>query len=231
MTRRIFVDIETLPPDEDMRTQIPPAMIRKLARQRRSDEADETCNEMLFRRLALCGEYGRVLTIGVIVECDGQIEHRGLLGRERQTSLFHLDEGRTLRAFWKLIKNFNTARDVVIGHNVLSFDLPFIVKRSLINRVQPTVQLSFARYRNQPIFDTMQAWAHWDSRQYLTLNDLAGVLRLGMTKTEGMDGGKVYEQFCQGCHEKIASYCLQDVELVRAVYYRMVQPEGPEPEG
>jgi hypothetical protein len=224
---RIYVDIETLPPDEDMRAKIPSAIIRKLARKRRADEAaDEAFNEMLFRRLALCGEYGRVLTIGVIVECDEQIVHRGLLGRERQTSMFHLDEARTLRAFWKLIKDFNTGRDVIIGHNVLCFDLPFIVKRSLINRVQPTVQLSFARYRNQPIFDTMQIWAHWDSRQYLTLKDLADVLKLGMTKTEGIDGSKVYEHFCEGCHEKIASYCLQDVELVRAIYYRMTWPES-----
>jgi DNA polymerase elongation subunit (family B) len=231
MIRRIFVDIETLPPNEDVRTQIPQTMIRKLERKRRTDDEGTDCSEEQFRRLALHGEFGRVLTIGVIVERDGQVEQRGLLGRERQNSLFHLDEGRTLRGFWKLLRGFNIRQDLIIGHNVMEFDLPFLYKRSCIHRVQPTVELSFARYRSQPIYDTMREWSHWSFGSAISLVELAAVLNVGMSKTEGIDGSKVYEHFCQGCHEKIAAYCLQDVELVRAVYYRMTKPEGPDPAG
>jgi len=41
-----------------------------------------------------------------------------------------------------------------------------------------------------------------------------------------MDGGRVYECFCEGQHEDIASYCLRDVAVVRAIYYAMEYPEG-----
>jgi DNA polymerase elongation subunit (family B) len=231
MSKLVFLDIETLPPHEELRKQLSPAKVRKLLKKRGKVEVDEgtECTEEEFRGLALHAEYGRVLSVGVIVERDGEIIHRGVLGRERQTMLFHLDEARTLRGFWKLMKGFNVSRDLIVGHNVISFDLPFIEKRSLINRVQPTVKLSYARYRNQPIYDTMQVWGHWNL-QYISLGDLAEVLKIGMSKTEGMDGSRVYDRFCEGCHQEIADYCLQDVELVRAIYYRMEYPEGPEPQ-
>jgi 3'-5' exonuclease len=231
MSKQVFLDIETLPPHEDMRKQLSPIKVRKLLKKRAKGEVDESseCTEEEFRSLALHAEYGRVLSVGVIVEKDGEIIHRGVIGRERQTMMFHLDEARTLRGFWKLLKGFNVSRDIIIGHNVISFDLPFIEKRSLINRVQPTVKLSYARYRNQPIYDTMQVWGHWNL-QYISLADLAEVLKIGITKTEGMDGSHVYDWFCEGCHQEIAEYCLQDVELVRAIYYRMEYPESPEPE-
>lgn len=229
---RVFHDIETLPPEEDMRQRLSPAKIRKLLRKRASKEAgpETECSDEEFRDLALHGEYGRVLTIGLIVERDGKIIHRGVLGRERQTLMFHLDEGRTLKGFWGLLRGFNPDRDLLIGHNCF-WDLKFLVKRSIINRVRPTVSLSFAKYRSRPIFDTMQEWGCWDFGCSISLEHLAEVLKLDMRKTEGIDGSKVYDQFCAGCHDKIAEYCVQDVELARAIYYRMVNPDGPEPVG
>jgi hypothetical protein len=45
-----------------------------------------------------------------------------------------------------------------------------------------------------------------------------------------MDGSKVYDQFCAGRHQEIAEYNLKDVMVLRAVYYAMEYPEGPDPE-
>lgn len=215
MTRRIFVDIETLPPDKsDSGHRI------------REEIAD--CSDEEFRRLALDGDYGRVLTIGLIVEHDDQVIHRGLLGRERQTMMFHLDEARTLRGFWKLLKGFNVRRDLIVGHNVFDFDLPFLYKRSVIQRVRPSVELSFARYRSQPIFDTMHQWNKWTPRKYVSLDRLAKVLGMESSKGQGIDGSRIYDKFCAGCHIEIADYCMRDVELVRDIYYRMAFLDGNE---
>lgn len=69
MMRRIFVDIETLPPDKDISaTELP--------------EEVTACSDEEFRRLALDGDFGRVLTIGVIVEQDDQVIHHGRLRTE-----------------------------------------------------------------------------------------------------------------------------------------------------
>lgn len=190
------------------------------------------CTDEQFRLLALHAEYGRVLAIGVIAEDDWQVVHYGLLGRERSTGRFHLDERRTLRAFWKLFQGFSAGRDLVVGHNVLDFDLPFLYKRSRINRIHPGILFSFARYRSAPVYDTMREWAHWNPHAPLmSLEQLAEVLGVGLAKTEGMDGGRVYDEFLAGNHDRVAAYCLRDVEIARAIYYRMVFPEGPEPQG
>jgi hypothetical protein len=206
--RRIFVDIETLPPDKGT-SEIG---VR---------EEIVSCSEEEFRRLALDGDFGRVLTVGVIVEQDGQVIHRGLLGRERQTMTFHLDEARTLRGFWKLMKGFDLSRDLVIGHNIFDFDLLFLYKRSVIQRVCPTVDLPFTRYRSQPLFDTMHQWNKWSPRKFVSLDRLAKVLGLESSKGKGIDGRLVYDRFCEGCHQEIADYCMRDVELAREIYYRM----------
>jgi DNA polymerase elongation subunit (family B) len=231
MIYRYFVDIESLPPPEETRQRLSPTKIRKLLRVNRdpTNTEEPPCTEEEFRQLALLPEYGRVLSIGLIVEEDTHVIHRGVLGRERQSMKFHLDEARTLRAFWKLLARFNASRDLIISHNGLCFDLPFILKRSLIHRIKPSVNLSFARYRTQPIYDTMQVWSNWDPRQYLSLADLAEVLKVGVSKTEGMDGSKVYDQFRAGKHQEIAEYNLKDVTVLRAIYYAMEYPDSPEP--
>ncbi|HMF58349.1 MAG TPA: hypothetical protein VK619_18540 [Pyrinomonadaceae bacterium] len=174
---RVFPDIETLPPDQNAT-----AAISSL--ESRSDEE--------FRDLALSGDWGRVLTIGVVVEKNGEELHRGLLGRERQTMMFHLDEARTLRAFWKLLRGFNTKRDLVVGHNIFDFDLLFLYKRSIIQRVRPSVSLLFARYRSQPIFDTMYEWEKWRwSRKHISLDELARVPRARHSAQGGQAAGVI----------------------------------------
>ena len=175
MVRRIFVDIETLPPDKGSPAASVLAEI-------------SSCSDEEFRRLALDGDFGRVLTIGVIAEEGDEVIHRGLLGRERQTMMFHLDEARTLRGFWRLLRGFNLSWDLVVGHNVFDFDLPFLYKRSVIQRVCPTVELPFTRYRSRPIFDTMHQWNKWSPRKFVSLDRLARVLGLESSKGRGLTG-------------------------------------------
>jgi DNA polymerase elongation subunit (family B) len=166
-----------------------------------------------------------VLAIGIIIERQDQIISSGVLGRERQSLLFHLDERRTLRAFWKLLREFRPDRDVIVGHNIISFDLPFLYKRSVINRVSPSVELCFARYRSRPLFDVMCEWNKWDMRKFISLDALARILGLESSKQGGIDGAHVYDRFCEGCHQEIADYCMRDVRLTREIYYRMIAPE------
>ncbi len=182
------------------------------------------CTEEMFRRLALHAEYGRILCIGVILEKDGVEIRKGVFGFDKETRKLHMDESKTLRGFWQLLKQeFNPRHDLIIGHNLMDFDLPFIYKRSRIKRVKPSIQFNFARYRNAPIFDTMREWAMWNLRETsISLSLLAELLEVGLEKTEGIDGSKVYDEFLADNHALIAEYCLQDVEVSRAVYYQMI---------
>jgi 3'-5' exonuclease len=203
--KKIFLDIETLPPEACPHEEC----------------QGKACPDEEFRRLALRAEFGRILCVGLIVEQCGMIVQQGVLGRDRSTLRFHLDEARTLRGLWKQFEDFDPKRDMVIGHNVYDFDLLFIYKRSVIHSVQPAVNLSFARYRSQPIFDTMREWEKWHFSSRISLGDLAAALNLPSSKENGLDGSKVYDYFCAGRHVEIADYCMKDVTLSREIYYRM----------
>src|SRR6266849_4192929 len=88
--------------------------------------------------------------------------------------LYGDDEISILREFWKVIES--STRDQFVAHNGLSFDLPFIWRRSVIQNVKPTRQFSLARYRNEPVYDTMQVWANWNNREYVGLGRLSEAL-------------------------------------------------------
>lgn len=223
MPRRIFIDIETLPPGEEFRVRLAQEFAQELANEDGYVNQQELGRlvELKFRDLALRPEYGRLLAIGLIIEEDNQIVHHGILGRSRVTNKFHLDEGQILQSFWKLIRGFDIHQDLLIGHNILDFDLQFICKRSMINQVRPSVDICFTRYRSQPVFDTMWEWGHWNWKHVAKLSELAESFGLRSSKLQGIDGGSVYDHFCAGRHDEIAFYCMRDVESVREIYYRM----------
>lgn len=207
--RKIFLDIETLPPDKE--TMEAAANL-------------ESCDDKDFRKLALKAEKGRVLTIGLIIEENGKVTNQGLFGRDRETGMFHLDEAKTLRCFWNLIGNIKEGRDLLIGHNILDFDLPFLYKRSIINRVKPPA-ISFRRYQRSPIFDTMWEWSLWAHR--ISLNDVAEAIGVQSSKTGDIDGSLIYDYYQAGKHEEIGLYCMRDVECTREVFYCINFAQAP----
>jgi hypothetical protein len=226
--KRIFLDIETLPPVESFR--------EKLSREIYAEQGPgelgpgeaeiEVEVERRFRDLALRGEWGRLLCIGLMIEEEGVVKHYGALGRDRQTRQFHLDEARTLRSFWRLVAGFHEGQDLFIGHNLLDFDMLFLYKRSCIHGVRPSVNLSFKRFQPRPVFDTMWEWTKW--RKAISLHELAQALGIPSPKESGVDGLGIYDLYQQGRHEEIAQYCMLDVKCARAVFYRL-QYETPPP--
>lgn len=217
MSKRIYLDIETLPPDESVREEMAWELNSK--RSLGELEINEAEIESRFRDLALQGERGRLLCIGLVIEENRVTKQSGVLGRERQTRKFHLDEARTLRSFWNLVEGFREGQDLFIGHNILDFDLLFLYKRSCIHGIKPSINLSFRRYQSRPIFDTMWEWTKWHHR--ISLHDVALALGLQSPKEPNLNGWCVYDLYRQEKHEEIAQYCMRDVMCVREVFYRL----------
>lgn len=196
MQRILFFDIETVPSEHGF----------KYGKPRGADEPEE----QYIKRLSLSAITARVLCIGFALEPPVDAPPQILSG----------DEGTILKDFWGLVER----ADLYVGHNVLDFDLKFIVQRSTIHRIKPTRDIPFARFRNAPVFDTMQEWTRW-GREGVSLEALALVLGLASPK-DGMDGAKVYPAFVEGRVQAIYDYCRGDVDTVRRVYRRLKFAEG-----
>ena len=162
---------------------------------------------MIYRATSLSGDFGRIFCIGYALGDDPVDIIRG-------------QESEILKKWWDIADR----ADLFVGHNIMDFDLPFIYKRSIIHKIKPAarhINLSFARYRSDPIFDTMKEWDKWALRASISLDKLAKVLGLPTSKDGGIDGSKVYDAYLAGKYDQICEYCKRDVELTRKVFKRM----------
>lgn len=209
---KLILDIETIPAPDEMRETV--IQILKTKKAKKKDEVIPS-DEDLFRSTSLEGTFGQILCIGYIKEGYGKsFEKKVLSGTEKEI----------LEQFWKIAVGV----DLFIGHNIMDFDLPYIYKRSVVVGVKPTREISFARYRSTPIFDTQKEWDKWAFGNAQKLDTLAKAFGFPTSKVD-MDGSQVYDNYLNGKSGQIYDYCMRDVELTRKVYYKMTFQPIQEP--
>jgi 3'-5' exonuclease len=202
MKRIITIDIETLPINAPIESNL------------------FWENEEGFRKTSLDGALGRILCIGFYEKNEfGENISHGCFGWNEVTQTFETDEAKFLQDFWDFMSNFNLKNDLIIGHNILSFDLPFIVKRSRVLGVAETVNFDFYKYQKYPIYDTMLHWDCWVYKKEgsTSLHKLAYAFGLTSPKEE-LDGSKVYDAFLAGEFLKLKNYCMDDVRTTHQVW-------------
>ena len=139
---KLFFDIETIPSAEEQKETYIEILKKRNSNGSKTDEE-------IHESTSFEGTFGRICCIGVIKE-----DYKGILHKEVLSG----DEKEILTKFWQIAKDVQR----FVGHNIWGFDLPFIYKRSIINGVRPRTDISFARYRNTPIYDTMLEWELWN---------------------------------------------------------------------
>jgi hypothetical protein len=194
-----FFDIETIPTQQSLIDN------NLLEAQMQLNEAE------IIKKLSLSAATARILCLAYAIEpqADSPVE------------VLHGEEDEIIRSFWKLAAECH----LFVGHNILDFDLRFIYQRSIINQIKPSREIPFARFRNNPVYDTMHEWSKW-GREHVSLDLLARALGIPSPK-EGLDGSKVYPYYCAGKLPDICDYCKRDVETVRQIYRRLTFTQNP----
>ena len=209
---KLIFDIETLPADEKFKyIFIELAFQKEKAKGVRAKKTKRYLDQ-LYRQTAISGDFGSIFCIGYALN-DQKIE------------IIKGEEIKILTTWWQVAEK----ADIFIGHNIMDFDLRFIFKRSIVNNIKPNAKhlnLSFARYKNFPIYDTMREWEKW-SNSFIKLDTLAKALGLQSSKEGGIDGSQVYDFYLNKKFDEIYEYCKRDVELTRNVYKRMIFDTSP----
>jgi hypothetical protein len=206
----IYIDIETLPglvrpSPEDIE---PPKNFKDPAKIRAYQEEKV---EDAYRAQALDSMQGRILSIGWAIGDDpAQAMTVGLDVIE--------DEADLLRTFQELLLDhpIDLSRLDWVGHNIRSFDLPWIWRKSLKYRLHPLARIIPRQKFDKRIQDTLELWAA-DFRDRVSMDDIANFLGIS-GKTEGVDGSKVFDLWQAGYLQIINDYCAQDVEVTRNVH-------------
>lgn len=165
--------------------------------------------EERYERSAFDGTFSRIACIGLLVFSDS-------MKPQEAVCWYGADEAGLLRRFWARLGELRPS--LFITHNGLGFDLPFLKKRSIIHQVKPSMDVNLARFRTEPVYDTMAVWSNWDMRGWVKLDVLARALRV---ETKSGSGKHVADMWKQGRGKAIAEYCLQDTYVTYACYQRM----------
>jgi len=196
----------------------------RLEQQQRYLEDIAAEEERVYQLGSLNATSGRILSIAVHV---GSVAGFSIDDRNESEHAFGIDgdgneqnEPDALNGFLKLMSDFDPACDLIVGHNIIGFDLPFIFQRCLANNivVKPFVDLS--EFNVQGVYDTMRGW--WlGSRNRVALDDVAWALGIESSKTSEVEGSRVFELYQAGKLAEIREYNLNDVRVTRKVYELM----------
>lgn len=131
----------------------------------------------------------------------------------------------------KMLENFKKILDwmknpYIIWHNSIWFDVPYLIKRYLVNWIElPTILRIWwvkpwdNRWRFM-IWDTMQLWKTC-GMMWSSLKLICELMWIPSPK-EDMDWSQVNDNFWKQNYDDIAKYCERDVEATYLVWKRLI---------
>jgi hypothetical protein len=214
----IFLDIETIPNQSPEYRAKVRQTIKAPAQYKKQDsmiawmaENAESATDEAIAKTSFDPALGHIACIGWAIG-DGQAKSVS------NTDI--RDEEANLNAFFSAINQecgVHMAR--WIGHYISGFDLRFLLNRAIVLGVKLPTALILPRdikpWSDQ-VFDTMVSWA--GPKGSISQDNLAKAF--GLAGKGDFDGSMVAEAWANGEHDKIANYCLSDVETVREIYRR-----------
>ena len=74
------------------------------------------------------------------------------------------DENDILDSFWRL---YRSSYGRVCGYNIVGFDLPFLLRRSMVWGIKPSMPVMYKKYSTFPVLDLMGVLYNWDKAKSL----------------------------------------------------------------
>lgn len=207
-SKQIVFDIETIPQQPG---EFPPALedliSRKMERALRSNPNMSAPAQLEERRKIMATDpfLGRIICIGLYMP-----------GSDSRIAITDDSEKVILDRFWKLIAGFN---GLFVSFNGVRFDCPFIVRRSIVNRVAPTnaTFLQFNKYDPfPPHFDVMLQLSGREG--FISLKHACEILGVASPKDGDIKADGVEQAWKDGRIKEIAEYCLRDVIATHKVF-------------
>jgi 3'-5' exonuclease len=176
-----------------------------------------------LEKAALDPDYGKILSIGystgksMIVEMVGDVinvteeEHpeTGEIAKVEE----YLSEYEMIGNFWDAYARCN---GYAVGYNILGFDLPYLIRRSMALGLKVPVRPNLAKFRDEPITDLMMILYNWGSDRYKSLKQVARLYKIP-NDCQGLDGSQVGTMD----RETLRAYQANDVRMISGLYVLM----------
>ena len=217
----VFLDIETYATEDPVTLKVisesvqhPKSMKKAETIAKWEAESKPAAVASAINRTALDGTYGRVGAVAVklagqlTVLHDEQYDEAALLSRLAVV----LESCSEAGGFFASSTGW-----ALVGFNVLGFDLPFLVKRYVVNGLEvPQVLRVDTKPWSKQVVDVM---LRWDSGKYIGQSELARVLGIEVPLT--LPGEKIPAAIATGEWEQVIEHVRADVEVLEALHGRL----------
>jgi hypothetical protein len=222
LTELLVLDIETVPQCVSF-SEMDPTW-RSLFCEKISKTVPEQIDpaEIYAKKAGILAEFGRIICISTAVFHRTENGSWGL----KMKNIASDDEVELLSIFSNLCDKMHQLHPGFQfgGHNVREFDIPYICRRLLINRLPlpPCLRLHDKKPWEVKMFDTMSWWKFGDVKNYVSLHLLANVLGITSSKSD-MDGSMVQDVYYKERDlARIVKYCQQDVIVTANIILRFL---------
>jgi len=230
LKQMVFIDIETTTGKKNYQEVIDdnPALDQywelksKQLRTAEPEELKDLSKDQMYPKMAgLYPEWGKIVCISI-----GQIkfDEIGNVISFNAKSFYDDDEKVLLEEFNDTARKIMSKYPQMIwaGHNVKGFDLPYIVKRSLVHGL--LVPKAFHLHKQKPwencLLDTQDVWKFggWNSAKLGLISEILGV----PSPKQDLEGSMVSQVYWEGGNlERIKDYCEMDIEATANIMLKI----------
>lgn len=211
---KIYIDIETATQykPEEFKEKAPELFDIWVDRVAKDDEPIKFYKE----KWPIYWEYSTVICVVVWVETANWLKTTKIYQDEKHDEAYVLDQLKTV------LDHPNIVGGQLVGHNIIWFDVPFLVKRYIVNCIelpQMFKWLSDKKPWEVNMIDTLKMWKT-TSTMGASLWLICTLLWIPTPKDD-IDWRDTSECFFNKEYERIATYCEKDVIATYEVYKRL----------
>jgi hypothetical protein len=209
VTPRLFFDIETVVNPKAIKLLPDPKIDKRIKDPDKIAAAKEEKLADTIEMAPLDPDLAMVTLISMQIGMDGEpmFPHVMKKGPNKMT------EAQVIKEFWKY---FALCNGCAVGYNVLSFDLPFLLRRSMDLSITPAIAPNLAKYKNEPITDLYGILYNWSWEKSKGLKWLAKRYNIEVLAPE-VDGSMVKDM----TEEELLLYGASDLHVTVELYRKM----------
>lgn len=183
----------------------------------------DTAWESFKSSAALSAIHGQLLAVGMYCNSWGD---EVLLKYQKENVR---SEHTLLVDVLSMIEEFLNAGNTIVGHNIIGFDIPFMLRRGMKYGIAPppVIKNQLIQYRSTQVIDMMREWQFGNrSEKFVSLNTLANFF--GTTSKNG-SGADFHHLFWGDDNERITAmnYMRNDIVMTREIAEQMqLIPKG-----
>lgn len=210
--RRIVFDIETCSFPFEALSESQQEYILRYAEKEKDEEIRREKSDEAVRYLSLYPYTAKVIAVGIFdvekeksyVYFEGEEEWEV---PEKNIQYKGVDERNMLESFWRIIE----AADQVVTFNGRSFDVPFMMIRSALNKIKPSRNLLGGRYDTSAHIDLLEQLTFYGLTKKFNLDFYCQAFGIESPKSKGISGMDVKNLYEAGRIKDIAVYCGEDI--------------------